>query len=406
MDSKGGLLDSNRGTTPFSSQSSLPWSEPSSYQLYSSTMPPREFAPEVEKLSGTLAGIEKVLNLPKLQNDFKVLEEEASAPDLWDDPEKAQSVTSKLSRVQSSINRLTTIRRRVEDIPILFELAQDEGDESALADAGRELDDVTRTIRELEVQTLLSGEYDDRDCLITIRSEAGGVEAADWAEMIMRMYLRYCERKNYKVDVLETSYAEEAGIKSTTFRVSAPYAYGIFSVEQGTHRLVRISPFDSQSRRHTSFAGVEVVPVVEQSDHIDIDEKDIRVDVYRSSGPGGQGVNTTDSAVRITHMASGIVVSCQNERSQIQNKATAMAVLQSKLLERRRQEERARMDALKGDNSGSWGNQMRSYVLAPYQMVKDLRTDYEVGNPAGALDGDIDGFIEAGIRWRRSREDA
>jgi peptide chain release factor 2 len=369
-------------------------------------MPPREFAPEVEKLSGTLAGIEKVLNLPKLQNDFKVLEEEASAPDLWDDPEKAQAVTSKLSRVQSSINRLTTIRRRVEDIPILFELAQDEGDESALADAGRELDDVTRTIRELEVQTLLSGEYDDRDCLITVRSEAGGVEAADWAEMIMRMYLRYCERKNYKVDVLETSYAEEAGIKSTTFRVSAPYAYGIFSVEQGTHRLVRISPFDSQSRRHTSFAGVEVVPVVEQSDHIDIDEKDIRVDVYRSSGPGGQGVNTTDSAVRITHMASGIVVSCQNERSQIQNKATAMAVLQSKLLERRRQEERARMDALKGDNSGSWGNQMRSYVLAPYQMVKDLRTDYEVGNPAGALDGDIDGFIEAGIRWRRSREDA
>ena len=364
----------------------------------------REYGPEVEKLSATLAGIEKVLNLPKLQADFTTLEAEASAPDLWDDPEKAQVVTSKLSRVQSSINRLTTIRRRVDDVPILFELAQDENDESALADAGKELDDVTRTIRELEVQTLLSGEYDDRDCLITIRSEAGGVEAADWAEMIMRMYLRYCERKEYKVDVLETSYAEEAGIKSTTFRVSAPYAYGIFSIEQGTHRLVRISPFDSQSRRHTSFAGVEVVPVVEQSDHIEIDEKEIRVDVYRSSGPGGQGVNTTDSAVRITHLATGIVVSCQNERSQIQNKATAMAVLQSKLLERRRQEERARMDALKGDNSGSWGNQMRSYVLAPYQMVKDLRTDYEVGNPAGMLDGDLDGFIEAGIRWRRSRE--
>ena len=364
----------------------------------------REYGPEVEKLSATLAGIEKVLNLPKLQADFTTLEAEASAPDLWDDPEKAQAVTSKLSRVQSSINRLTTIRRRVDDVPILFELAQDENDEGALADAGKELDDVTRTIRELEVQTLLSGEYDDRDCLITIRSEAGGVEAADWAEMIMRMYLRYCERKEYKVDVLETSYAEEAGIKSTTFRVSAPYAYGIFSIEQGTHRLVRISPFDSQSRRHTSFAGVEVVPVVEQSDHIEIDEKEIRVDVYRSSGPGGQGVNTTDSAVRITHLATGIVVSCQNERSQIQNKATAMAVLQSKLLERRRQEERARMDALKGDNSGSWGNQMRSYVLAPYQMVKDLRTDYEVGNPAGMLDGDLDGFIEAGIRWRRSRE--
>ncbi|MEY4205945.1 MAG: hypothetical protein RLZZ154_751, partial [Actinomycetota bacterium] len=181
-------------------------------------------------------------------------------------------------------------------------------------------------------------------------------------------------------------------------------AYGRLSVEQGTHRLVRISPFDSQSRRHTSFAGVEVVPVVEQSDHIEIEEKDLRVDVYRSSGPGGQGVNTTDSAVRITHLPSGIVVSCQNERSQIQNRATAMAVLQSKLLERRRLEERAKMDALKGDNSGSWGNQMRSYVLAPYQMVKDLRTDFEVGNPSGVLDGDLDGFIEAGIKWRKGRE--
>jgi len=221
---------------------------------------------------------------------------------------------------------------------------------------------------------------------------------------LMRMYVRYCERHNYKIDVLETSYAEEAGIKSTTFRISSAYAYGRLSVEQATHRLVRISPFDSQSRRHTSFAGVEVVPVVEQSDHIEIEEKDLRVDVYRSSGPGGQGVNTTDSAVRITHTPSGIVVSCQNERSQIQNKATAMAVLQSKLLERRRLAERAKMDALKGDNSGSWGNQMRSYVLAPYQMVKDLRTDYEVGNPSAVLDGDLDGFIEAGIKWRKERE--
>ncbi len=287
-------------------------------------------------------------------------------------------------------------------MPILLELANAEGDESALADAGAELDSVKKAIGELEVQTLLNGEYDERDALVTIRSEAGGVEAADWAEMLMRMYLRYCERHNLKVDVLETSYAEEAGIKSTTFRVSSPYAYGTLSVEQGTHRLVRISPFDSQSRRHTSFAGVEIVPVVEQSDAIEIDEKEIRVDVYRSSGPGGQGVNTTDSAVRLTHIPTGIVVSCQNERSQIQNKATAMAVLQSRLLERRRQEEQAKINALKGDNSGSWGNQMRTYVLAPYQMVKDLRTDYETGNTSAVLNGEIDEFIEAGIRWRRS----
>jgi peptide chain release factor 2 len=367
-------------------------------------MAAREYLEEVNALRVTLSAIEQVLNLPKLEADFKTLEAEASEPNLWDDPEKAQVVTSKLSRVQATLNKSNTIRRRLEDIPLLLELAQGEKDASAVADAGNELDDVTRAIRELEVQTLLSGEYDDRDCLITIRSEAGGVEAADWAQMLMRMYLRYCERHNFKVDVLETSHAEEAGIKSTTFRVYAPYAYGTLSVEQGTHRLVRISPFDSQSRRHTSFAGVEVVPVVEQSDHIVIDEKELRVDVYRSSGPGGQGVNTTDSAVRITHLPTGIVVSCQNERSQIQNKATAMAVLQSKLLARRRQEERARLDALKGDNSGSWGNQMRSYVLAPYQMAKDLRTDFEVGNPSAVLDGEIDGFIEAGIKWRKSTD--
>ncbi len=362
----------------------------------------REYQLEIDAIDATLTSIEKVLDLPKLKAQFVDLEAQAGVPNLWDEPEQAQKITSHLSRVQSEINKLENLRRRVEDLPILFELAQSEPDGSALADAEKELDSVKNSVSELEVQTLLNGEYDHRDALITIRSEAGGVEAADWAEMIMRMYLRYCERHNFKVDVLETSYAEEAGIKSTTFRVTAPFAYGTLSVEQGTHRLVRISPFDSQSRRHTSFAGVEVVPFIEQSDHVEIDEKEIRVDVYRSSGPGGQGVNTTDSAVRITHMATGIVVSCQNERSQIQNKATAMAVLQSKLLERRRQEEQAKINALKGDNSGSWGNQMRSYVLAPYQMVKDLRTNYETGNTGAVLDGEIDAFIEAGIRWRRS----
>ncbi len=362
-------------------------------------MAAREYQLEIDAIDATLVSIEKVLDLPKLRKQAEELEVEAGVPNLWDDPEAAQKITSRLSRVQSEIAKLSGLRQRVEDLPILFELAA--GEPGGIEDAEKELDAVKKAVSELEVQTLLNGEYDDRDALITIRSEAGGVEAADWAEMIMRMYLRYCERHSFKVDVLETSYAEEAGIKSTTFKVSAPYAYGTLSVEQGTHRLVRISPFDSQSRRHTSFAGVEVVPVVEQSDHIEIDEKEIRVDVYRSSGPGGQGVNTTDSAVRLTHIPTGIVVSCQNERSQIQNKATAMAVLQSKLLERRRQEEQAKINALKGDNSGSWVNQMRSYVFAPYQMVKDLRTDYETGNTSAVLNGEIDEFIEAGIRWRR-----
>jgi peptide chain release factor 2 len=228
------------------------------------------------------------------------------------------------------------------------------------------------------------------------------VDAADFAEMLMRMYLRWAERHNYPTEVYDTSYAEEAGIKSATFVVHAPHAYGTLSVEQGTHRLVRISPFDNQGRRQTSFAAVEVVPVTEQTDHVDIPDDEIRVDVYRSSGPGGQGVNTTDSAVRLTHIPTNIVVSCQNERSQLQNKARAMEVLQAKLLEVRRREEQAKINALKDDSSGSWGNQMRSYVVHPYQMVKDLRTEHEVGNPTAVFNGEIDDFIEAGIRWRRA----
>ena len=363
----------------------------------------RDFALEISALNGTLVSIEKVVDLPRLRIELRELESAAGAPNLWDNQEEAQKVTSKLSRVQSEINRITSLRQRLDDLPVLLELAANESDAGAVDDASKELDLLTKAIGDLEVQTLLSGEYDQRDALITIRSEAGGVDAADWAEMVSRMFLRYCELHGYQTHVLETSYAEEAGIKSTTFKVSGPYAYGTLSVEQGTHRLVRISPFDSQNRRHTSFAGVEVVPVVDQSDHIEIDEKDIRVDVYRSSGPGGQGVNTTDSAVRITHIPTGIVVSCQNERSQIQNRATAMAVLQSKLLEKRNQEERAKIDALRGDNSGSWGNQIRSYVLHPYQMVKDHRTDFETGNTQAVLNGELDGFIEAGIRWRRSK---
>ncbi len=354
----------------------------------------------ISALETTMGSIENVLDLPDMRLRAAALEEEASAPDLWDDQAKAQVVTSKLSFLQGEIRKAEALRSRLDDLPILFELAEAEGDESALNEALKEVDDLQKAISDLEVRTLLSGEYDAREALVTIRSEAGGVDAADWAEMLLRMYSRYCERHNWPVDVYETSYAEEAGIKSATFAVKAPYAYGTLSVEQGTHRLVRISPFDNQGRRQTSFAGVEVIPVIAQAESIEIPEDDLRVDVYRSSGPGGQGVNTTDSAVRLTHIPTGIVVSCQNERSQLQNRATAMVVLQAKLLERQRQEDRAKLDALKGDNSGSWGNQMRSYVLHPYQMVKDLRTEYETGNTTAVLDGEIDEFIEAGVRWR------
>jgi peptide chain release factor 2 len=356
---------------------------------------------ELKELSATLTSIEAVLDVPKLRAQVAELERQASDPELWNDPENAQKVTSKLSHTQGQIRRVEELRSRVDDAELLWEMAETENDADSRAEVEAELVKLTKAIGELEVQTLLSGKYDAREALVTIRSEAGGVDAADFAEMLMRMYLRWAERHNYATEVYDTSYAEEAGIKSATFQVKAPYAYGTLSVEQGTHRLVRISPFDNQGRRQTSFAGVEVLPVVEQSDHVEIPEDELRVDVYRSSGPGGQGVNTTDSAVRITHLPTGIVVSCQNERSQIQNRASAMAVLQAKLLERRREQEKAAMDDLK-DAGNSWGNQMRSYVLHPYQMVKDLRTEHEVGNPSAVLDGDIDDFIEAGIRWRRS----
>ncbi|OBJ09160.1 peptide chain release factor 2 [Mycobacterium sp. 1465703.0] len=362
---------------------------------------------DIAALDATLTTVERVLDVDGLRSRIEKLEHEASDPQLWDDQARAQRVTSELSHAQNELRRVEELRGRLDDLPVLYELAAEEGEGAAdaLAEADAELKALRADIEATEVRTLLSGDYDEREALVTIRSGAGGVDAADWAEMLMRMYIRWAEQHKYPVEVFDTSYAEEAGIKSATFAVHAPFAYGTLSVEQGTHRLVRISPFDNQSRRQTSFAEVEVLPVVETTDHIDIPEGDVRVDVYRSSGPGGQSVNTTDSAVRLTHIPTGIVVTCQNEKSQLQNKISAMRVLQAKLLERKRSEERAELDALKGEGGSSWGNQMRSYVLQPYQMVKDLRTEYEVGNPAAVLDGDIDGFLEAGIRWRNRKDD-
>ncbi|MGV0718055.1 peptide chain release factor 2 [Mycolicibacterium sp. XJ662] len=360
---------------------------------------------DIAALDSTLTTVERVLDIEGLRSRIEKLEHEASDPSLWDDQTRGQKVTSELSHAQGELRRVEELRQRLDDLPVLYELADEEGGADELAEADAELKQLREDIEAMEVRTLLSGEYDEREAVVTIRSGAGGVDAADWAEMLMRMYIRWAEKHGYPVEVFDTSYAEEAGIKSATFAVHAPFAYGTLSVEQGTHRLVRISPFDNQSRRQTSFADVEVLPVVDTTDHIDIPESDVRVDVYRSSGPGGQSVNTTDSAVRLTHVPTGIVVTCQNEKSQLQNKVAAMRVLQAKLLERKRLEERAELDALKGDGGSSWGNQMRSYVLHPYQMVKDLRTDYEVGNPSAVLDGDIDGFLEAGIRWRNRRDD-
>lgn len=370
-----------------------------------------EFPEEIRDLRSKLENIEAVANPEKIQRQADELAKQAAAPDLWDDAENAQKVTSELSHLQSELERLQMLRSRIDDLETLAEMASEAmtaGDSAEAAElreeAEADLKQLQSDLADIEIKTLLDGEYDERHAVVTIRAGVGGVDAADFAEMLLRMYLRWAERHGYKTKVMNSSYATEAGLKSVTFEVQAPYAYGTLSVESGTHRLVRISPFDNQGRRQTSFAAVEVIPLIETTDHIDIPDNEIRVDVFRSSGPGGQSVNTTDSAVRITHIPTGIVVSMQDEKSQLQNRAAAMRVLQSRLLMRRHEEEKAKKDELKGDVKASWGDQMRSYVLQPFQMVKDLRTEYESGTPQTVFDGEIDDFINAGIRWRKAQQ--
>ena len=364
-----------------------------------------DFSAEIKDLRSIYASIVAVSDLEGIKCALEDLSQQASAPELWDDPEHAQRVTSALSHKQAELNRLTNLASRIDDVEVMVELAQTEdesSEEDLLAEAEAECKELRKKLDELEVLVLLSGEYDQREAVVTIRSGAGGVDAADFAEMLLRMYLRWAEKNGYPTKVLDTSYAEEAGLKSVTFEVNAPYAFGRLSVEAGTHRLVRISPFDNQGRRQTSFAAVEVIPLIEQTDALEIPESEIKVDVFRSSGPGGQSVNTTDSAVRMTHIPTGIVVSMQNEKSQIQNRAAALRVLQSRLLMLRQEQEDAKKKELAGDIKASWGDQRRSYVLHPYQMVKDLRTGYEEGNTSSVLDGGLNRFIEEGIRWRAS----
>ena len=365
-----------------------------------------DFSQAIGEARAKYESIAKALDVDRLKAQIQDLEAQASAPGLWDDPENAQKVTSRLSAAQSQLKRLDSANQRIDDVETLVELGREEDDADTLAEAQSEIGSIRQDLDDMEIQTLLDGEYDERSAVVTIRSGAGGVDAADFAQMLLRMYLRWAERNGFKAKMMDTSYAEEAGIKSATFQVDAPYAYGRLSVEGGTHRLVRISPFDNQGRRQTSFAAVEVVPLVEATDHIDIPDTDIRVDTYCSSGPGGQGVNTTYSAVRITNLPTGIVVTMQDERSQIQNRAAAMAVLQSRLLVLRHEEEAKKKKELAGDIKASWGDQMRSYVLHPYQMVKDLRTGYETSQTQAVFDGDINAFIEAGIRWRHEQRRA
>jgi peptide chain release factor 2 len=352
-----------------------------------------------------LAQLESDLDIVGRRHRYEELQQLAAAPDLWDDTDRARQVTTEMSQVEDLLRRYDGLVERLDDLEVLDELAGEEDDEGSAAEVVAGLDRVRAELDRMEVATLLSGEHDASDAIVSVHAGEGGVDAMDWAQMLQRMYLRWAENRGYQTEVYDQSYGEEAGLKSTTFEVRGPDAYGWLSAEHGVHRLVRISPFDSQARRQTSFALVDVVPVLPELDEeIEVAEEDIRVDVYRSSGPGGQSVNTTDSAVRITHQPTGIVVSCQNEKSQHQNKAVALRVLKAKLAELERQKRQEELDDLRGgvQNVG-FGSQIRSYVLHPYQMVKDLRSELEIGSPDKVLDGDLDALLEAELR-RRVRE--
>ena len=341
-------------------------------------------------------------DVPGKGQALEELREKAAEPNLWDDRKRALQVTRTLATYEGVIGRVAGLAGSIDDAEVFLDLATEEGDESVAADVLSELEAVSADLTVLERESLLFGEYDDRSAIMSIHAGAGGVDAADWAEMLLRMYLRYLEGRRFDVEIDEVLPAEEAGIRSATLTIRGEFAYGILESERGVHRLVRISPFDSASRRHTSFAGVDVIPEVEVEE-VEINPDDLRIDVFRSSGAGGQHVNVTDSAVRITHEPTGIVVACQAERSQLQNRNRAMALLAARLAERARKDQIEQIDEIRGEQGeAAWGRQIRSYVLQPYQMVKDLRTSLEVGNVQGVLDGDLNGFADAYLQWRRA----
>ncbi|MDE3085843.1 MAG: peptide chain release factor 2 [Acidobacteriota bacterium] len=364
----------------------------------------RDVRSELTAFRTRLEEAEQYLGLDHLRARRAELEKEAGRPDLWDDQDNARAVTSELGSVSADIGVLEDIGRRLDDAETLFELMIEESDDSEAGELAELLDDLERRLGELELRSLFSGEYDERDALVELHAGAGGTDAQDWCEMLLRMYERWTERRGFAVEIDEASAGQEAGLLSATVIVKGRFAYGLLSAERGVHRLVRMSPFDAQHRRQTSFSSVDVTPFIDDAtSEVVIDDKDLRVDTYRSSGAGGQHVNKTDSAVRITHLPSGIVVSCQNERSQHQNRARALQILAAKLLARQEAERQAAMESLSGPKGEiSWGNQIRSYVLAPYQQVKDLRSGVETGNVDAVLDGEIDDFIEAELRRRRA----
>src|SRR3954469_16141572 len=364
----------------------------------------RDFSDDLAALRSRLQEAAGYLRIEELRHRRPQLETEASRPDLWDDQATARKVTGELSSVTEDLERYESLESRLDDAETLFELGREESDDSVEAEIEAAIASLDRDFAALELRSLFTGEWDERDALCDIQSGEGGTDAQDWANMLLRMYLRWAEARGFDVERDEVSPGTEAGISSASFIVKGRHAYGLLRSEHGVHRLVRISPFNSQGKRQTAFAALKVTPFLSDVPDIVIDEKDLRIDTYRSSGAGGQHVNVTDSAVRITHLPTGVVTSCQNERSQHQNKDRAMQVLKAKLAELERQKREEELNAIRGvRHSVGFGSQIRSYVMQPYQMVKDLRTEYETGNVDGVLDGDLDAFMEAFLRWQRAR---
>jgi len=365
----------------------------------------KDFSEEIADLARRVDDAHKYLRIDDARARLTELEQQASAPDLWDDADRARQVTSDMAKVREDVELMDELDGRLSDIQTLHELAREEDDaslEPEIADGAAAL---ARDLDKLELRALFSGEHDERDAICEVHSGAGGTDAQDWAQMVLRMVRRWADTKGFEVEVDEIQEGQEAGITWATFIVKGRYAYGMLEGERGVHRLIRISPFDANARRQTAFASVDCVPALEQAEQPEIDPSDLRIDTYRSSGAGGQHVNVTDSAVRITHIPTGVVVSCQNERSQLQNRAKAMQILAARLAERQREEQRRELERLSGDKQDvAFGNQIRTYTLAPYQLVKDERTRYETGNVQAVLDGDVDGFIEAYLQWRRRSE--
>jgi len=364
---------------------------------------------KLSELGNRIEAAGKYLKIDQLREDLKRLEFELQDPNLWSDADRGVNITTEYGKTKSEIEFIDLLHDRLQEAILLFEMGTEDGEEGFLQVAEEIVDALTeieRKLDEVELLTLFSGEYDGKDAIAEIHAGAGGTDAQDWAEMMLRMYLRWAEKKGFRVELDEVTPGQEAGILSATFIVSGPYAYGMLAAERGVHRLVRMSPFNSKHTRETSFASIEVTPfLTDISTEIDLDDKDLRIDTYRSHGAGGQHINVTDSAVRITHLPTGIVVSCQNERSQHQNKAKAMQILTAKLIERQREEHLLELQALSGPREKvEWGSQIRSYVLAPYQQIKDARSQVETGNVEAVLDGDLDAFMLGYLRWQRQND--